>query len=213
MSNSTFVQHSRLSVTRQVCDNPDIMMLIVSYLVRTGPPPSSSNEDYSLVLKSPMLPLALAFRCLYVRLIDVLATNRKNPVYLESHIGHFTTSVSLMKFAIDMGCDTSHYLEVAAGCAARQGSLDVLIWLQHHQPSLVSLSKVWPKAVVGGHLAVLKWIYDHTTSIAWNGYTCSNAASNGHLEVLQWLRSQDPPCPWDEYTCSEAARNGHLEVL
>ncbi len=76
-----------------------------------------------------------------------------------------------------------------------------------------SVSKLIKFAAYDGALDVLIYLQTKEPSILWNTNLCSSAAEHGHLNVMVWLQSQHPPCPWDEKTCTNAAWNGYLHVL
>jgi hypothetical protein len=113
---------------------------------------------------------------------------------LVSMMSQFVTSVSLMEWAVSMGC---RFKSLSPDVDSPYPfSSTVLNWTAR-----------------GGHLEVLQWLRAQDPLCPWDSGSCSAAAAHGHLEVLQWLRAQDPPCPWDSDACIEAAVLSDLEVL
>ncbi|KAL6079043.1 Ankyrin repeat domain containing protein [Balamuthia mandrillaris] len=73
-------------------------------------------------------------------------------------------------------------------CAASNGHLHVLEWLEQHKDFVVWDEKACEKAALNGHLEVLQWL--RSKGCPWNNGTAIAAAKNGHLEVLQWIQQQ-----------------------
>jgi hypothetical protein len=227
------------STIMTVVQNADLMMAISSFLIT----PSSTSSHCPSVLSSPMLPLVLSFRSLYMRMIfELNALNREPSSQMISRVEDFAHSVEMVKWAKSMGCcfgdnDTKlcciaarigaldvieraraqnppcPWDEWTCAKAAMNGHLHVLQWVRAHDPPCPWDEKTCAWAAEYGHLHVLQWARAQDSDCPWNEETCENAAGNGHLHVLQWARAQNPPCPWDEWTCAIAAMNGHLHVL
>ncbi|KAL6061763.1 Ankyrin repeat domain containing protein [Balamuthia mandrillaris] len=73
-------------------------------------------------------------------------------------------------------------------CAASNGHLHVLEWLEQHNSFAVWDEKACEKAALNGHLEILRWL--RSKGCPWNHGTAVAAAKNGHLEVLQWIQQQ-----------------------
>lgn len=181
------------------------MMRVASFLVLSP----LAHLNPLILLSSPSLPLLLSFRSLY---LTVVALYQSKHIVL-SRILDFATSVAMMRWAQDLGCDFRRAETTLCCVAAKNGLLDVLCFLRTQSSPPPWNAKVCAYAAAGGHWHVLEWARSQEPPCDWDEETCSSAALNGHLHLLQWARSQDPPCDWDEGTCSSAAENGHLCVL
>jgi hypothetical protein len=74
-----------------------------------------------------------------------------------------------------------------ADCAARNGQLEVLKWLQSQ--GILPSSRGADLASKNGHLEVLKWL--HSQGVLPTSEGADLAARNDRLEVLKWLQSQE----------------------
>ncbi|GAX84523.1 hypothetical protein CEUSTIGMA_g11944.t1 [Chlamydomonas eustigma] len=69
--------------------------------------------------------------------------------------------------------------------AARDGHLDVVIWL-HFNRTEGCTENAMDKAARYGHLDVVKWLHENRTE-GCTRYAMDDAAANGHLDVVIWL--------------------------
>ena len=199
----------------KVLDNDDLLRIIAEYV-----------SNY---------PLAFVLTCIRFRAIYNSLPENDNNSRMVSKVGLHCWSVSLVEWAISLGCPTRKLCFYAA----RIGSLDSLQWLRNQDPpfpwcypSVYAAEGgnlhvlqwlraqehpmdqcVCNAAAANGRLHVLQWLRAQDPPCHWDEETCAIAAQSGHLHVLQWLRTQEPPCPWDEETCAFAAQSGHLHVL
>ena len=170
----------------KVLDNDDLLRIIAEYV-----------SNY---------PIAFVLTCIRFRAIYNSLPENDNNSRMVSKVGLHCWSVSLVEWAISLGCPTRKLCFYAA----RIGSLDSLQWLRNQDPPF---PWCYPSvyAAEGGNLHVLQWLRAQEHPM--DQCVCNAAAANGRLHVLQWLRAQDPPCHWDEETCAIAAQSGHLHVL
>lgn len=170
------------------------------------------GEVASFIPHGAMLPVLLSFRGLHNGARRVLGDRD-----IRSSERHFVSSVSLLQWAISMGCRVDGRL---CDLAVAGGHLPVLKWI-HEMRSSGGLSPCDAYTVCvaarAGHLHMLRWLREELSPpCPWIGeIMCKSAAECGHLHVLMWLREgSSPPCPWDVSTCCHvAAAAGHLQVL
>ena len=202
----------------EVLQNEDLMWLIVGFLTGLQTSQMCSRQQnisdprstFAVTASAaPLLPLLLTFRSLRRTRMQQLG------IPLVSIMSQFVTSVSMVEWAMLMGCNFRTMRRTRAMCtmAAMRGQVDLLQWLRSLAPPCPWNEETCAFAADGGHLNVLAWLRSQTPPCPWNEETCAVAAGRGHLDLLMWLRSQKPPCPWNSSACSSAAAGGHLKVL
>src|SRR3990167_3699033 len=92
------------------------------------------------------------------------------------------------------------------GWAAKNGHLDVVVWLHLNRNEGCSKCAMdW--AAMNGHLDVVKWLHENRTEGCSEG-AMDWAAENGHLNVVKWLHeNRTEGCSED--AMNWAARNRH----
>ena len=199
-----------------VFDNEDLMWLITSQLTGFECGHLRSEEQLPTRDAAPLLPLLLTFRSLTrMRRVQL-------GIPLVSMKSQFVTSVSLLEWAVSMGCrfkklwpyedSPCPFPSTVLSWTARGGHLEVLQWLRAQDPPCPWDSGACSEAAWHGHLEVLQWLRAQDPPCPWDNWACIEAAAHGQLELLQWLRAQDPPCPWDGYVYS-AAECSHVETV
>jgi hypothetical protein len=118
---------------RQVLDNLDLMLLVASFLTKSGEGP--------LILRSPTLPLILSFRSLWIEASRILKQSdlgrrgqNSDTFFINSNTSDYVTSASMMQWAEEMGCDFRRIEKSLCMVAARMERLDVLELVRSYHP-------------------------------------------------------------------------------
>lgn len=118
-----------------------------------------------------------------------------------------------MQFVFEIGRHHPFYSFVSIfNKAARNGHLDILIWI--HDP-LKGYGRLGAMilAAENGQLHVVKWLHKNKQHDSTRyGKAINHAARNGHLHVVKWLHENT------HERCTEsamewAAKNGHMQVV
>jgi len=155
------------------------------------------------------------------KLINCAARARHHSIVLWLHIfkGAPITSV-VLESAAEAGnlYELTYLVEEASpsvilnsrliNCAAKEGHLDTLHWLQD-RGFMNCTSEALELAAEGGYLQVLEWLY--RLGLDFTEDTLNIAASRGHFEVVQWLHHHGATCT--TWAMDAAAANGHIHVL
>lgn len=123
-------------------------------------------------------------------------------------------SFLILKWLNMNGCSWER--NTCGSLAAKNGNLDILIWLiendeLHNRPwDLSTRSYVAQSAAKTGHLEIIKYL--HVNGGIWNEQHMHDyAAEGGYLYILEWLMENNYSMSWT--TWCAAAKNGHLNIL
>jgi hypothetical protein len=200
------------SAASEVLNNVDLMRLVASYVV----PCRDGKGLSSIVTSSPVLPLLLSFRSLHSDWLTNHELASGTTSTLTSNLSDFLESISLVEWAISMGCDFRANDWRVCILAAKRGDISIIEWSQCQVPKYPLYSETCEVAATYGHLEMLQWLRNLDPSLFnCDAQICSAAARRGHIFILEWLRAQKPSqlCLWDEGTCAAAALGGHLDTL
>ena len=193
------------SAKSTVLQNDDLMWVVVSFLTGFQTSKACSEQQFPVIdprsHTAPLLPLLLTFPSLRRTRREQLG------ITLVSMKSQFVTSMSMVEWAISMGCNFATMRRTKTMCtmAAKGGQVNLLEWLRSLEPSRYSswhglehgYDDCCTAAAGGGHLDALKWLRSQQPPCPWSDRTCTAAAGGGHLDVLKWFRSQHQPCPWN----------------
>jgi hypothetical protein len=158
-----------------IFSNVDLISHILSFLVDENVfefPCGSVTTNHQ-----PILPLILSFKSLYQRFTDPKSKLKLRGL-IVSHPYSYVTSVTMIRWAIDMRCNFGSDIICKTACA--NGSLSILIWARSQSPPFGWSTDCSQIAASHGHL--------HVTVAA----IATSSMSNVHLRCMQGSHSKRP---------------------
>ncbi|KAF1321154.1 Alpha- and gamma-adaptin-binding protein p34, partial [Globisporangium splendens] len=95
--------------------------------------------------------------------------------------------------------------------AARNGHVNVVVWLQHHAPVQQS-SVAIVNAIECGHLEVVRFLHDQGHALRAPAHAIACAAKRNRLDILQWMH-EHYAVDWTSDAMDSAAERGHLQIV
>jgi hypothetical protein len=163
-----------------IFSNVDLIFHILSFLVDENVfefPSGSVTTNHQ-----PILPLILSFKSLYQRFTDPKSKLKLRGL-IVSHPYSYVTSVTMIRWAIDMRCNFGSDIICKTACA--NGSLSILIWARSQSPPFGWSTDCSQIAASHGHLHVLQWLQLQRPPCPMSIYdVCKEATQKGHLDVV-----------------------------
>lgn len=202
----------RSAISSRVFDDTYLFRYITEFIVEFEKIPFLfQGKDNTIPLLSPFLPLLLTFRSSREILDQIAPITGGSQCRFISKPQHFAVSVSLIKWAISMGCVFGSSLCIHA---ASKNDVAFLKWARSQSPPYPWGSQTFRTAIINGSTDALEYMYKRDLFFRHHRSACLEAlavvcgrndipdhqgvelVNSDKFAVLRWLRSKKPPYPF-----------------